>query len=89
MLLAKLACTQVNYSMAASKRLSEAIPTEPQGDRLVAVDHQIEHLDLVKWDTTHIKYINFQFNLIEYLNGLSQFKNLVGLDLSNNNVKGA
>ena len=86
LLLAIPALDQVNYSMAASKRLSEAIPVQPQGDRLGAVDHQIERLDLVKWDTSHIKYINFQFNLIEYLNGLSQFKNLVGLDLSNNNV---
>ena len=72
--------------MATGKRLSEVFPNQPQGDRLVAVDHQIEKLDLVKWDTTHVKYINFQFNMIEFLNGLSQFKNIVGVDLSNNNV---
>lgn len=67
-------------------RLSRVIPRQPEGEKLIAKDLGIEKLDLVPWDASRIKYISLDFNNIERLGGLGQFKNLVGVDLSNNNV---
>lgn len=73
-------------SQQVAKRLSQAVPCQPEGDRLAAKDLGIETLDIVKWNTDPIKFVSLEFNNIEVLGALGQFKNLVGLDLANNNV---
>jgi Leucine-rich repeat (LRR) protein len=67
-------------------RLSDVVPTLPEGEKLTATDKGIETLDYVNWNASKIKFINLQFNNIETLRGLGQFGNLQGIDLSNNNV---
>jgi Leucine-rich repeat (LRR) protein len=68
------------------KSLSAVAWSQPDGDRLVLKDMGIDKIDLVPWDASKIKYLSLDFNNIERLGGLGQFRNLVGVDLSNNNV---
>lgn len=67
-------------------RLSQAVPSQPEGEKLSAKDLGIEKLDIVKWNPEPIKYVSLEFNNIEVIRSLGQFKNIVGLDLANNNV---
>lgn len=67
-------------------RLSKAVPIQPEGDKMVAKDLGIDKIDSVSWDASKIRFVSLEFNNIEKLGDLGQFKNLVGVDLSNNNV---
>lgn len=69
-----------------AKALSEIVTDQPEGEKLIAKDQGIEIIDLVKWNPSQIKYISLEFNNLEVVGALGQFENLVGVDLSNNNV---
>lgn len=76
-------------SSAEPIRLSSVAKAPPEDGKLVATNKNIERLDLVRWDPACVKAVKLEFNKIEYLMGLGQFRELVYLDLSNNNVGAA